>query len=260
MLTFTKALALRRSRSIWTDSVRRYRTLQSFSETELDGGKDLSLAARRVSDADLRLHLERHAKDEERHAALFRTRAAEVKADAARGALAEDESDRAWDISRGRGAHDGDAHGFFHAGLFDELGEVAYVAMLHVAECRAAELFALHRDGAASDPQTQRIFEEILKDEKYHVAYTKKFLDKWSAQGRTSEVSRGLRAAKGSRLLGAWRRLGLRSGATFSRAVLLVLYWTLLLPFGLLARGKGGPTTRVASRNVDDLVGLRGQY
>ena len=68
-------LAYRKNRSVWTDPVRRFRTLQSFSETEEDGGKDLIAAARRISDPDLRSHIERHAEDEVRHASLFRNRA-----------------------------------------------------------------------------------------------------------------------------------------------------------------------------------------
>ena len=48
-----------------------------------------------------------------------------------------------------------------------------------------------------------------------------------------------------SRFLGAWKRLGLRSGAGFSQMLLFVSYCTLLAPFGLLARfGKHAPATR----------------
>src|SRR5687768_961515 len=97
-----RTIAVRRSRAIWNDPVRHFRTLVSFSETELDGGKDLKLAAQRVTDPELRMHLERHAQDEERHAGLFRTRAAEVRSEAARGSLEAHESDRAWDLGRAR--------------------------------------------------------------------------------------------------------------------------------------------------------------
>ena len=43
--------------------------------------------------------------------------------------------------------------------------------------------------------------------------------------------------AKGSRFLGAWKRLGIRSAGSFGRVVMWVLYFTLLLPFALIARG-----------------------
>jgi rubrerythrin len=219
-------------RAVWGDPERRRLTLESFAVTEEDGGKDLVAAARRVTDAELRGHLERHARDEHRHAELFRRRAGELVRTSAGSGL----TDKAYDLSRGRRAGELDAHGFFNAGLYDELGEVEYVAMLHVAEKRAAELFAMHAALNDSDPETRAIFEEILRDEKYHVAYTGRFLDQWRAEGRAAEVERALRNARGSRALGAWKRLGARSGAGFGRALLYLLYWTLLAPFGLLAR------------------------
>jgi len=235
-MNLKQQLEARRHRAVWVDPVRRYRTLQSFSETEEDGGKDLMTAAKRVSDPDLRTHLLRHADDERRHAEMFRRRAAEVRDLAAdTAAPGGDVSERAYDLSGARPGLELDAHGFFNAGLCEELGEVAYVAMLHVAEQRAAALFEMHSALNEHDPETKAVFDAILKDEKYHVSYTGVFLDKWRAQGREREVEDGLSAAKSSRFIGAWKRLGVRSAGSFSRAVLFVMYWTVLAPFGLLA-------------------------
>ncbi len=214
----------------WADPRRARVTLESFAATEDDGGRDLQAAALRTLDAELRGHLERHARDELRHAQILRRRAAEL-APPADSALSE----RPYDLSRGRRVGELDAHGFFNAGLFDELGEVEYVAMLHVAEQHAAKLFERHAQLARDDPATCAVFEEILRDEKYHVAYTGKILARWRGEGREREVRRALRAARGSRWLGAWTRLGARSAGNFGRALLLVLYWSLLLPFGLVA-------------------------
>jgi len=248
-MPLTRWLTYRRNRSVWIDPVRRFRTLQSFAETEEDGGKDLIAAARRISDPDLRAHIERHAEDEQRHAALFRTRAAQVRDLAADSTHGLDGSDKHYDLSRGRRGAEIDAHGFFNAGMCDEMGEVAYVAMLHTAERNAAELFEMHHALTTNDPETQAVFAEILKDEKYHVSYTGKFLDKWRAEGREREVREGLKAAKSSRLMGAWKRLGVRSAAGFSKVVLRVFYWTLLAPFGLLARRSApAPTWRQSAR------------
>src|SRR5262249_23907099 len=80
------------------------------------------------------------------------------------------------------------------------------------------------------------IFEQILRDEKYHVAYTKTFLTQVRRSGRSTEVRRALRSARSSRLMTAWRQVGIRSGAASSRVLLLVLYWTIVPPFALLAR------------------------
>jgi rubrerythrin len=242
------ALVRWRHRYAWSDPARKLRTLESFAETEEDGGRDLETAARRASDPELRQHLQRHAADELRHAALFRRHAAELRSRSAHAARDAREADQAYDLSRGRRGHEVDAHGFFRAGLCDELGDVAYVAMLHVAERRAERLFEVHRRLNADDAALQAVFAEILRDEKYHVAYTQRFLERWRQAGRAQEVAEGLRCARASRLLGAWRRLGVRSAAGFAHALLFVLYWTLLLPFGLLARSaRPGPAARVPS-------------
>ena len=41
---------------------------------------------------------------------------------------------------------------------------------------------------------------------------------------------------KRGRFLDSWRRLGLRSAAGFAVILLMVAYWTVLAPFGLIAR------------------------
>lgn len=255
----TSMLDRRRYRAVWTDPARKLRTLESFAETEADGGHDLEVAARRVRDADLREHLLRHARDERRHADLFRAAAERHRASTNLGARAADEIDQAYDLSRGR-RDEVDAHGFFKAGLIDELGEVSYIAMVHVAEQKAAELFALHRSLVDDDPELAAAFDQILKDEKYHCAYTERFLERWRAEGRGKEVDEGLKSARSSRFVGAWRRLGLRSGAKFSQVLLFVLYWTILLPFGALARlTTSGPAVREVNRRTTP-QSLRSQY
>ncbi|RKY20323.1 MAG: hypothetical protein DRQ55_08015 [Planctomycetota bacterium] len=231
-----------RSRAAWRDPVRRYRTLLAFSATEADGGKNLLACAAQVEDDGLREHLLKHADDEVRHARLFRDRAAQVRAEVAdAGAADGSQVERLWDVSTGRESDGQDAHGFLSDELLDTRGVVAYVAMLHVAELKAEELFARFSKETAHDPGTQAVFDEILKDERYHVAYTRRFLDEWRQQGFAQEVERELRAARSSRFVGAWRRLGLRSASGFSCLLLQVLYLTLLMPFGLLARRNRPP-------------------
>ncbi|QDU67477.1 ferritin-like domain-containing protein [Engelhardtia mirabilis] len=242
-------LEKRRYRAVWSDPARKLRTLESFAETEADGGHDLEVAARRVQDGDLREHLLRHARDERRHADMFLEAAERHRQRTGLGARGADEADRAYDLSRGR-KDEVDAHGFFKAGLIDELGEVSYIAMVHVAEQKAAKIFALHRSLVDDDPELAAAFDQILKDEKYHCAYTEKFLDKWRGVGREKEVNAGLKSARSSRFIGAWRRLGLRSGSRFSQFMLFVMYWTVLLPFGALARlGKPKPAVRELSQS-----------
>ena len=122
-----------RGSGTWQDPWRKLRTLESFAKTEADGGKDIAAAARVVTDQELRQHLERHAADEVRHAQLFHQRAAELRGQIAASPTLSSESDRSYDLSRGRPSSEVDAHGFFKVGLIDELGEVAYVATCSMA-------------------------------------------------------------------------------------------------------------------------------
>lgn len=248
----------RAARELWADRARKIRTLESFSKTEEDGGLDLRVAARRVADAELVKALLLHADDEVRHAQMFRARAAELRSTAAGSSAQESSPDH--DLSRARGADRTDAHGFFTAGLCDELGEVAYVAMLHVAEKRAAELFERHSAALRDDPETKAVFDSILKDEKFHISYTKKTLERWTAAGRGAEVKAGLRRARGSRFIGAWKRFGARAAASFGRVALWLLYWTLLLPFSLLASRRRTPAEWRAPARVSDRDPLGSQY
>ncbi len=226
--------ARRRYRAVWSSPARKRATLELFARTEADGARDVAAAARRTRDPWLHEHLTRHAADEERHAALFRERAAVLAASAAARVPSPTGLERAFDLDAGRA--DLDTHGFLQAGLYDELGEVAYLAMLHVAEKRAAALFRLHRDLLDGDPDTQAIFDSILRDEAYHVAYTGQVLKRWRAAGRGREVERALEEARGARLLAALRRAGARSATSLGRVLLLVLQLTLLLPAAWLAR------------------------
>lgn len=247
-------------RALWSDPLRSIRTLDSFSKTEEDGGLDLSAAARCVTDPELKRSLELHAIDERRHAELFRTRASELRALSAALPQPSHDTLRAYDLARGRASSAQDAHGSFTAGLCDELGEVAYVAMLHVAERRAAALFEQHHAVVHDDERTRAIFAEILTDEKFHIAYTGNCLKRWRREGRSAEVKAALRRARGSRFIGAWKRFGARSAGSFGRVVLWLLYWTLLLPFALHAKRRVAPAGWRAPVKPTAPDPLRSQY
>lgn len=234
-MPFRSYFLRREFQSTWSDPVRTVRTLESFSRTEADGARDIAAAARRVVDEELRGHLERHAADELRHAEMFRVRAAQLRAESGFSEHDLPGSDQQYDLSKGRPEAEVDAHGFYTVGLLDELGEVPYVAMLHVAEQKAERLFRVNGDLLDGDPGTREVFQQILKDEKYHVAYTARILDRWRKEGRAKEVRDALKEAQESRFIGGWKRLGLRSAGGFARALLWLSYWTVLLPFGWVA-------------------------
>lgn len=256
-MSLADLLARPRYRAAWADLSRKVRTLESFSQTEADGGRDIAAAALRVGDEEIRGHLLRHAEDEKRHAEMFRHRAADLRAEHGLAHDEDQDSDKLYDLTRGRPDTELDAHGFYTVGLLDELGEVPYLAMLHVAEQRAEKLFDLHASLIEDDPETQAVFLSILKDEKYHVAYTGRILDKWRKEGRERDVKRALRGARESRFIGAWKRLGLRSGGGLAKVLLIAMYWTVLAPFGLLGSRRTQPSGWREARSVGT---VRSQY
>jgi len=249
--------------AVWADPARKARTLESFSQTEANGGVDIRAAARRAMHPELKKHLERHGEDEIRHAEMFRRRAQELNAEGAGRGRGLGLSDRAANLDTERPGEDEGgfgSHGFLAGSRFDDVGEVVYVAQLHVAEKEAARLFSIHRDLNADDPQTAALFEAILKDEKYHVSWTGTVLEHWRKEGRASEVKQALNDAEGARFMGAWKRLGVRSAGSFGRAVMWVLYFTLLLPFGLFARRQRESGALQETPQPIDKAGLASQY
>jgi hypothetical protein len=103
--------------------------LREFAETEAFGARDLARAAEAVRDVWMRRRLLQHAQDEVRHAHLLGEEAGSA-AEQPLGALLVGET-----------ATD--------AGV-EALGEVPFLAFVHLAEKRAAAEFALHREALAS--------------------------------------------------------------------------------------------------------------
>jgi len=246
-------------RAVWADPARKARTLESFSQTEANGGVDIRAASRRATHPELKKHLERHGEDEVRHAEMFRVRAQELFAEGVGRGAELGLSDRVANLDTSDEGGFG-SHGFLSGSRFDDVGEVVYVAQLHVAEKEAARLFELHRDLNADDPATAAIFDAILKDEKYHVSWTATVLDRWRKEGRAGEVKAALDDAEGSRFMGAWKRLGVRSAGSFGRVVMWVFYFTLLLPFGLFARRQRESGELQDAPQPTDKAGLATQY
>lgn len=250
-------LLRRRARAVWSDPTRSLRTLESFEATEADGARDIANAAKQTFDPQLATLLTHHAADERRHAQLFRRRANELRS--AAGNI--NYIDRQGDLSRARAQtvhfHNTDSSRKFNTDL-----EISYLAKLHVAEERAAKIFEVHRDLTKNDDATSAIFEEILRDEQFHVSYTRAALERYKKIGRGSDVHKALRRARGSRLIVAWKSLGARSGAGLSKIILNVLYFTIIPVFVLFA--KIAPARkRSAARyfiNITDRNAARSQY
>jgi rubrerythrin len=259
LFTLVKAIA---GAVVWRTREKQVQLLLKFARTEAGGALDIARAAQSVKDEDLRKHLLHHVADEERHAAMFRRRAREVHG-AGSGADPAPEttgSDLVPTLAASaRGSLSLTDHGFLPSDNFAALGEVRYIAMLHLAEVQAAADFRLHRRLTARiDRATAAVFTEILRDEEYHVAYTRAQLKKWEKEGRQAEVRKALRAMRWLRFKTLWVQLSQRLGSVLGTLMLSALYLTVFLPFGLIARCMRRPrgwvrSQRQPARTVDAL-------
>lgn len=216
-------------RWIWQDPGRRARKLFNFAETESDGGRDLIRAAEMTQDPTLRRLFMVHAADEERHAALFRTRGtALLRSLGDRPSLLSQSNWQPdwqlnWAAPGERGLDDLRVHAESDANL---------LAFLHLSEKTAAGHFASYVDALRNDPQTSQVFKEVLKDETFHMNYTLVQLT------RVAPERHGLLLWKArlGRLWKAYLRIMSAVAGLMGTVILTLQYFILLPPFALLAK------------------------
>jgi len=216
--------------------------LLRFGETETDGGRDLLRAAELTRDPLLRRLYLLHAVDEQRHGTLFRRRAAAMLVS---GTIADDRAETA---PAGHGLDDLDV-----ARESDE----TMLAFLHVAERSAASRFAVYRNVLRSDPETQRIFDDILHDEKFHMNYTLTQLVRVSPERHRAKLWR----ARLTRLWNAYLRVASALAGVIGGAILTVQYFVVLPLFAMLSKRaaarEGEGWRAIAQRGADS---MRSQY
>src|SRR3954470_21938036 len=207
-------------RWVWGDLDRRVRKLLVFGEVETDGGRDILRAAEVTPDPLLRrLYLE-HALDELRHGHLFRERGSAIlRARALKSGV----------LFAGNPLPGG--HGLDDLHVEDE-PDHRLLAFLHVAEKAAAGRFAIYRDVVDDDPETRAIFEEILRDEVFHMNYTYTQLARMSPRSYKRQVWR----ARASRLWKRYVRVMAVIAGAIGDTILTLMYFILLPPFAWLAR------------------------
>jgi len=207
-------------RWVWSDADRRVRKLLIFGEVETDGGRDILRASEVTPDPLLRrLYLE-HAIDELHHGVLFRERGE---------ALLRARPARATSLFGGTPLPGG--HGLDDLRIEDET-DPKLLAFLHVAEKSAAGRFAIYRDCVDDDPTTRAIFEEILRDEVFHMNYSYQQLGRISPESQRRHVW----LARGSRLWHRYLRVAAAVAGLFGHLMLTLLYFVLLPPFAWAAR------------------------
>jgi hypothetical protein len=232
-------------RWVWADPVRRGYRLLRFAEVEADGGRDLARAAELTADARLRRLYLRHALDEQRHADLFRRRGGELLRAGAGAAGAGWQPD--WLAPGERGLDD----------VKVEPGrDGPLLAFLHLSERSAARGFQTYTRAVGDDAETSDMFRRILKDETFHMTYTRHEL------ARVAPTRQGwlLWKARLGRLWKGYLRFAVALGGLFG-SILLTLQYFILLPVFAWAAKRAERRERpgwVAARRDRD--GLGGQY
>jgi hypothetical protein len=200
----------------WRWPGRNARMLFEFALAEQATTLDLQAAAARTESTQRRALYVRHAIDERRHAALFAAQSAERRA---LRALPP--------VGRLREADTED--------LFERLGELGFLAFVHLGERRACQKFAvIHAFLTRREPGVLAgALGGILRDEERHARYT------WELLVALAGGEGGARwAVRRAALRYAWRRWR-RWGDAVARALhagLMMLLYALVAPLALLVR------------------------
>ncbi len=207
-------------RWVWQDIGRRSRNLLCFAVTEADGGRDLVRAAELTPDPILRRLYLVHAIDELRHAELLRCRGAALRRAQPACTSATSQSD--WFARGERGLDD----------LRVADGDDRLLAFLHLAEKAAHGTFQGYRNALPDDRPTRELFQELLRDEAFHMSYTLAQLKRISPRYHRILLWR----ARAGRLWKAYLRLAAKFGGVMGTLILTIQYFVLLPPFAVLAK------------------------
>jgi len=195
--------------------------LLRFSETEIDGGRDILRAAELTSDPLLRrLYLE-HAIDEFRHGLMFRRRAGSVLRELPQNSKPALQLD--WPAPGGHGLDDLQ---------LEKESDGSLLAFLHLSEKAAASRFTIYRDVMQHDQATQAIFAEILNDERFHMSYTLTHLARIAPERHRRHLWR----ARLTRLWKGYLRLATALAGAVGAIILTIQYFIVLPPFAWLAK------------------------
>ena len=208
-------------RWIWGDFERRVRKLLCFAEVEADGGRDILRAAEVTPDPLLRRLYLAHAIDELHHADLFRQRGT---------ALLHARVPRTNALPQASFLGSG-GHGLDDLRIEEEPDD-SLLAFLHLSEKAAAGRFAIYRDVVEDDPSTRAVFEEILRDEVFHMNYTYTQL----ARVLPRSYRRRLWSARASRLWKRYLRAAAALAGLIGTLILTIQYFILLPPFAWFAK------------------------
>jgi hypothetical protein len=158
--------------------------------------------------------------DEQRHGDLFRERAKAILSSFPRR---QSPFDARWLGEGERGLDDV---------VVEKHADAALLAFLHLSERDAARQFAVYCDVLGRDPETQALFTGILRDEVFHMTYSRSQLERVSQSGYRFR----LWLARGQRFWRGYLRLAGAIAGTIGSLVLAVQYFVILPPFALAAK------------------------
>ena len=212
----------------WRLPAERRRLLSAFARAEHGSALDMLAAVSTTQRRDLRRKYFRHAMDEWRHAGIFRARAA-----AQGGRDAADAGREEAGLLLEHGIVGGRT-------LFERLGEEGFLAFVYVAEADAVEQFDVYRRHQMPDPDTHAALDRILKDEAFHVSYSRQELVRMGGPDAAPDRLPAVRAARWNRVKEAWLRLSRDIGTVVGGLWLAALYAVVVAPFRLVARLEPG--------------------
>jgi hypothetical protein len=228
----------------WRIPGRPQRLLAAFALAERGSMLDMLSAVELTQRRDLRKKYFRHALDEARHAALFAGRVRALgRGDRAEAAL-EDSGQL--------------VEGGFVGGqtLFERLGEEEFLSFVYVAEADAVEQFEVYLTRRLPDPETCATLGRILKDEHFHVSYTRAEVERAAAAGRP--MARSAAMHRWRRVWQGWLRFTRDFGARMAGVWLGLAYLIAVGPFRLLARLEPGGWQR-PERGLSTLAAARSE-
>ena len=221
--------------------------LTSFSQAERGSCYDMLAAVEQTERRDLRVRYFRHAMDESRHAGLFLKRAREM------GGM-----DRTQAVVADAGYLTD--HGIVGGQtLIERMGERDFLAFVHVAEADAVEQFNVYLDRDLPDEDTTAMLQRILKDERFHVSYSRAALDYYRKKGEDAEVERAMRQVRLNRLKEGWLRFSVNLGHFVGSLWLTLMYVVLVGPFRIFARVEEGGWQATRKPLGDRLQAARSQ-
>jgi bacterioferritin (cytochrome b1) len=205
------------------------RLMHSFHFTEKGSAYDMLAACAATDRPDLRRKYFRHALDEARHSDLFRERVEQMGGLSPRlRALEAGGSSSMLDVVEGET-------------LFERLGELEFLSFVYIAEEEAVEQFHVYQKLGLMDDTTDAMMKRILKDEAFHVSYSRAELERYRREGRGDEVKKAMRRVWRRRLGERWLIFGNSIGDVVTGVMLTLLYLVGLAPGRLLTRlSKGG--------------------